>query len=474
MLHPLRCALVCTLLLMPALAHAEDLLGTSAGVSRMGDAAEDQIKDKVLEWVKQSGWEFSSQFSGAVDNLVISPLVSYFTTVNDDTEEMDGQLAADNQTERYIALFLKLAEGGVKLAMPEQAFVIDGGRMTIGGLVVAGNVAAEAGRVGIDTSVRLADFLNDYSEGGPRRAAEKLLFGTTMPLDDYVGGNVNELFREHSFFDTYAQRLGITADNVGDRIATKAQLEDLFKVQYKTWLKSTVFSLPSLQGEIDPAIEEAWPYVLDYWRIARAADAAAKLEHNFILAMQQLEPLKNRMRQEAALKALQCPASSHSEPLWLENERKAACWCSQGYLWNAEHTECVQEPAAQVANLQCASGEEPYWDPSQEKAVCRGAEGSERASPEAAGLAVPDDIARMQRDLACLKEGKRKVPDAEVDCNGSYMIGSRDGKIEYIEAELRKAGYPPAPDNNAGSPQRNPDGSYTDENGYTVDGVGGK
>ncbi len=82
------------------------------------------------------------------------------------------------------------------------------------------------------------------------------------------------------------------------------------------------------------------------------------------------------------------------------------------------------------------------------------------------------EIERMQKELACLKEGKRKYGSAAVDCNGSYMIGSRDGKIEWLEKELRKAGYPPAPDTARSHP--NPDGSYTDKDGYTVDGWRGK
>lgn len=58
------------------------------------------------------------------------------------------------------------------------------------------------------------------------------------------------------------------------------------------------------------------------------------------------------------------------------------------------------------------------------------------------------DLAACEKDLACLEEGKRRHPDAWLDCNGSYTLNARDTAIsdarkrcEGLRAEL---GEPPA------------------------------
>lgn len=72
------------------------------------------------------------------------------------------------------------------------------------------------------------------------------------------------------------------------------------------------------------------------------------------------------------------------------------------------------------------------------------------------------DLAREEQRCACLVDGRRKSPGLETDCNGSFMIGSRDGHIdackERIAALRQRLGRPalashpePGPGDRAGS-----------------------
>jgi hypothetical protein len=75
--------------------------------------------------------------------------------------------------------------------------------------------------------------------------------------------------------------------------------------------------------------------------------------------------------------------------------------------------------------------------------------GGSAAGESAAALAAKDRLAAEERErraraaleqnlagwrarLACLEEGKRKSPRLDLDCNGSFMIGTRDGHIENL------------------------------------------
>lgn len=339
-----RCfALLLALLLCGAVQAADSLIR---------EGSEEQIKDKVIGVFASAG-----RFSGTIDNLVISPVVSYFTT-RDFGEDSDPDLAAINRNERLAALFIKLAEGVVKVAYPELGIVIDGGKILIGGLIEVGTA-----------SVQIGEILADYHRGGPKLTAQKLIFGTATPIDDFLG-QLNDLFRMHSFFGTYTPRLGIDAENVGQRVASEGELEDLFKNKYKAYLISNVFSLPSLRNEVQPALDKAWPHVFNYWKVQRASFVAARLEGNFVRAMRELEPLRARLRKEAAIKELNCSVN-FTEPIWLEGEKKAICWCQQGYVWNAERSACHLEPAAQVRLLKCQEGAEPFWNAEADQAACR-------------------------------------------------------------------------------------------------------
>lgn len=59
-------------------------------------------------------------------------------------------------------------------------------------------------------------------------------------------------------------------------------------------------------------------------------------------------------------------------------------------------------------------------------------------SPAVDRQALEGDLQRSQQRLDCLEEGKRKFRSTELDCNGSFMIGSRDGHIDQLRKHINE------------------------------------
>ena len=81
----------------------------------------------------------------------------------------------------------------------------------------------------------------------------------------------------------------------------------------------------------------------------------------------------------------------------------------------------VLEPAASPTSVAAAAGNKPKTLTAEER------------------QARLDRIKEWQKALDCLLEGKRKSPDAWLDCNGNYTMRSRDVEIEHFRQLIRDA-----------------------------------
>ncbi|MEW6719834.1 MAG: hypothetical protein AB1346_05250, partial [Thermodesulfobacteriota bacterium] len=63
-------------------------------------------------------------------------------------------------------------------------------------------------------------------------------------------------------------------------------------------------------------------------------------------------------------------------------------------------------------------------------------EEQERIRREKEIVSVREELRSARQGLKCLEEGKRKFPRMDLDCNGSFMIGTRDSVIERVRKNV--------------------------------------
>ncbi|MFZ2303061.1 MAG: hypothetical protein WAW10_14470 [Gallionella sp.] len=278
------------------------------------------------------------KFIGAVDNLAIDPIVTFFTT--EDDNKTPGN-------EALTALLFKVLEGGLKLYFPAYGITLDAGKVIVGNSIVA---------------------VSELYESGHRASIERMVFGGSAPNDAFLLGNVDDLFKQQSFFGEFLPRHKITTDNIARKIKSEQALRDLWFKTYRSYLMSGVGSIGPLQKPdefgrlpVDNRLRDGWDRLLKYWELKRASEFGESLRANFV---QQFRAPCLNIAQKT------CPAP-FSEPIKLAGQQRVECMCQQGYVWNHDRSKCLLEPAAQVKAKYCEPGMQAYWNMEAEEVQCQ-------------------------------------------------------------------------------------------------------
>lgn len=329
-------ALFCVLLMLWSTLGAPSALAAKSSRDTAEDGETDLCKEAVYSWLGNVG-----QVVGAIDDGVIDPIIEYHTTTHDDGRE----------EERRVAKIKKSLEGGIKILCPTCGVVIDGGRFIVG---------------------QIAMNIEEFYAQGRRISAGRMIFGGSKPIDAYLGG-IDRLLTSASFFGDFLARRSppITPDNFGQRVGSAESLRRLWFTDYRRFLVSRFGGLPTMEGEIDGALQRGWPLLERLWAAQRAGQVLDKLSDTFPSLRMPCSGLAKSVANALAppKTPLECPMPN-AQPVWREAEQREVCACTPGHLWNAARTACILEPAAQVATLRCAPGAQPRWDIPSEQAVC--------------------------------------------------------------------------------------------------------
>ncbi|MGB7623298.1 MAG: FecR domain-containing protein [Terriglobia bacterium] len=167
-----------------------------------------------------------------------------------------------------------------------------------------------------------------------------------------------------------------------------------------------------------------------------------------------------------------------------EGKRKTTYWQDCNGNWTMENRDVVIERLRkQIANARAKLGLPPLPPPAATgpSAIPSAPNRNTPAPkpPQAPAVdrqALQEDVQRSQQRLDCLEEGKRKFVKTELDCNGSFMIGSRDGHIEELRKHINQLrtqlGLPPVDPQAASTPGTRPDVRPASSTGSAVGGAG--
>ncbi|MBZ5538303.1 MAG: FecR domain-containing protein [Acidobacteriia bacterium] len=167
-----------------------------------------------------------------------------------------------------------------------------------------------------------------------------------------------------------------------------------------------------------------------------------------------------------------------------EGKRKTSSWQDCNGNWTMENRDVVIDRLRkQIVNARAKLGLPPLppaaaGGPSATASAPGGNTPTPNSSkpPVVDHQALQEDLQRSQERLECLEEGKRKFGSTELDCNGSFMIGSRDGHIDQLRKHINQVrtqlGLPPVNPQAASTPETRPDVQPTSSTGPGAGGAG--
>lgn len=234
--------------------------------------AEDLVKEAVFEGferaVGDSGGEIvelaggpyhlkSGKILGAIDDVIIDPLIEAATTPGDKFEKFEAWLKAASL-------------GGIKVIWPAYGLTVDAGKLVIGG--------------GVYTTEQMI-------EAAKAQQIEAIIFGRGF---GGVLGSFGNPIAQQDFF-TIPKLFGrITPQNFGEKIGSYAELRAVWFGDYKNCLvKELLFN----EQEVQAALEAGFPRLEEYWKLKRAELVVDKFTRELVT---EILTAKKKAQDEAA------------------------------------------------------------------------------------------------------------------------------------------------------------------------------